>query len=351
MKRTFQIKLTLTGLLTAALITFIGAVLILIKPAQAHSGHFNNERVTVTNMSIEKIEYWINESTRPEFDERVLPPIMSTLVEVAVNGTMTPRERLAYARLLQHEHDFDGANQQLDILLSQSPISANALLLKANVALNQGQPELAVKQCLKLFGKVSSVVIGTCVLEAKMQLAPSPRYYNQLLKITGQFAADSSAVKVWVNEVLADMALYNDQPRQAISHLEAQPFSDWPVSSWVAWSKAKLAVGEGQDILNELAPYVAFNPVPNDSMLLYLALAELQAGDAERWVAKMTQRVDTREQHEETTHAAEMAQYYWQIAQRPAQALRWAKINWQQAKSLNDKLLLTTIERMQAEQS
>ncbi|NVK55622.1 MAG: hypothetical protein HWE26_08405 [Alteromonadaceae bacterium] len=348
MKRAFQIKLTLTGLLTAALITLIGAVLILIKPAQAHSGHFNDETINAANMPIGKMEYWINESTRPEFDERVLPPIMLKLADVAENGSLTPRQRLAYARLLQHEHDFDGANQQLDVLLNQPVVSANALLLKANIALNQGLPELAVKQCLKLFGKVSSLVIGTCVLEAKMQVDPQARYYEQLLKITQQFTTDSTAVNIWVAEVLADMALYNNQPRQAITHLEVHPFGDWPVSTWVAWSKAKLAVNQGQDILNELSPFVAFNPIPNDSMLLYLALAEQQSGDSQHWQHKMAQRVKKREQHKETTHAAEMAQYYLHLAERPQQALRWARINWQQARSLNDKLLLAQIENLSA---
>ena len=65
----------------------------------------------------------------------------------------------------------------------------------------------------------------------------------------------------------------------------------------------------------------------------------------------MAQRVFIREQRGDTTHAAEVALYYMHLAAEPRQALHWANINWQQAKSFNDEQLLSKIRQLAAAES
>lgn len=347
MKRIFPISLTLTGLLTASLVTFIALALIGVKQAVAHTYH-SHKPVKPVTMTAEQMSELVNQSTRPDFNEQDLAPIMATLVKLAEGERITHQERLVYARLLQHQHKFADALAELETLLSERPDQPSALLLQANVQLNQGQPALARQTCLQLMGKTSELVMATCLLEANMQLSPSTQYYSQLHNISEKFPATSTEIALWVNEVLADMALFANQPATAIKHIEQQPDSDWPISSWVAWSKAKLALQQGNDILARLAPEIANNPVPNDSALLYLALAEQQTGEGKKWTTSMAQRVFIREQRGDTTHAAEVALYYLHLAAEPQQALHWANINWQQAKSFNDEQLLSKIRQLAA---
>tara|TARA_Y100001968_G_scaffold48930_1_gene39282 strand:- start:1388 stop:2440 length:1053 start_codon:yes stop_codon:yes gene_type:complete len=347
MKRIFPISLTLTGLLTASVVTFIALALICVKQAVAHTYH-SHKPVKPVTMTAEQMSELVNQSTRPNFNEQDLAPVMATLETLAEADRITHQERLVYARLLQHQHKFSDALAELDTLLAERPDHPSALLLQANVQLNQGQPALARQTCLQLMGKTAELVMATCLLEANMQLSPSTQYYSQLHNISKKFPAASAEIALWVNEVLADLALFANKPATAIDHIEQQPDSVWPISSWVAWSKAKLALQQGNDILARLAPKIANNPAPNDSALLYLALAEQQTGEGQKWTAAMAQRVFVREQRGDTTHAAEVALYYLHLAAEPQQALHWANINWQQAKSFNDEQLLSKIRMLAA---
>ena len=345
MKRIFPISLTLTGLLTASVVTFIALALIGVKQAVAHTYH-SHKPVKPVTMTAAQMSELVNQSTHPDFNEQELAPVMATLKTLAEAERITHQERLVYARLLQHQHNFAAALKELDTLLTERPNQPAALLLRANVQLNQGEPALARQTCLQLMGTTSELVMATCLLEATMQLSPSTQYYSQLLNISEKFPAASKDVALWVNEVLADLALFAGEPAIAISHIEQQPDSEWPISSWVAWSKAKLALQQGEDILARLSPKIANNPAPNDSALLYLALAEQQTGAGEKWTTEMAERVLVREQRGDTTHAAEVALYYLHLAAEPQQALHWANINWQQAKSFNDEQLLSKIRRL-----
>lgn len=347
MKRIFPISLTLTGVLAASVVTFIALAVIGVKQAVAHTYH-SHKPVKPVTMTAEQMSELVNQSTRPDFNEQELAPLMATLETLAEADRITHQERLVYARLLQHQHKFSDALAELDTLLAERPDQPSALLLQANVQLNQGQPALARQTCLQLMGKTSELVMATCLLEANMQLSPSTQYYSQLHNISEKFPAASTEIALWVNEVLADLALFANKPATAIDHIEQQPDSEWPISSWVAWSKAKLALQQGNDILARLAPKIANNPAPNDSALLYLALAEQQTGEGQQWTTAMAQRVFIREQRGDTTHAAEVALYYLHLAAEPQQALHWANINWQQAKSFNDEQLLSKIRLLAA---
>lgn len=348
MKRTFSITLTLTGLLTASVVTVIALTLVGVKQAAAHS--FDSHKpVKPVVMTAKQMSDVVTQSTHPDFNEEALAPVMATLVQLAEADRISHQERLVYARLLQHQHNFAEALNELNRLLAERPNLPAALLLRANVQLNQGEPALARQTCLQLMGKTSELVMATCLLEANMQLSPSTEYYSQLHNIANKFPPASTDVALWVNEVLADLALFADQPTVAVQHIEQQADSKWPISSWVAWSKAKLALGQGEDIITRLAPKITDNPVPNDSALLYLALAEQQTASGHQWADAMAQRVSIREQRGDTTHAAEVALYYLHLAAQPEQALRWATINWKQAKSFNDKQLLSKIRLLTAE--
>ncbi|MFS1702190.1 tetratricopeptide repeat protein [Alteromonas sp. AMM-1] len=341
MKNNLAIPFSLLGSFTALCITIIAVFILAIGTAFAHvHEHDDTNNAAQTIYSPRQIDQLLDNSTRPDFDARQLTPVLDYLEHIAAETELSAKQRMFYARLLQHEHRFAEAQVQLNLLLEMNPLNSQARLLLANVALNQGNAEKAVQLCERLVGQTDLIVATTCLLEARMQQSPSTEHYKQLVNLTRFSARAPINVQTWLNEVLADMALYAEQPSQAITHCEETDFKNWPVSTWASWSKAKIALGEGQDILTRLSPYIENIAVPNDSMLLYLALAEQQVGTTDKWIKKMAQRVQLRELHNDTTHAAEVALYYLHLAEQPEQALTWATLNWENAKSLNDRLLL-----------
>lgn len=115
MKRIFPISLTLTGLLTASLVTFIALALICVKQAVAHTYH-SHKPVKPVTMTAEQMSELVNQSTHPDFNEQDLAPIMATLVKLAKEDRITHQERLVYARLLQHQHQFADARQSASVI-------------------------------------------------------------------------------------------------------------------------------------------------------------------------------------------------------------------------------------------
>ena len=113
MKRIFPISLTLTGLLTASVVTFIALALIGVKQAVAHTYH-SHKPVKPVTMTAEQMSELVNQSTRPNFNEQDLAPVMATLETLAEADRITHQERLVYARLLQHQHKFSDALAELD---------------------------------------------------------------------------------------------------------------------------------------------------------------------------------------------------------------------------------------------
>lgn len=341
MKNKLTIPFSLLGSFTALCITVLAGFILEIGSAFAHvHGHDDANTTVQTTYSPRQIERLLANSTRPDFDARWLNPVLAYFEHTAEETELSSRQRMFYARLLQHEHRFEEAQVQLNLLLEMNPLNTQARLLLANVALNKGDADKAVQLCERLVGQTELLVATTCLLEARMQQSPSTEHYKQLVSLSRFSERAHINVQTWLNEVLADMALYAEQPSEAVMHCEETDFTDWPVSTWVAWSKAKIALGEGQDILTKLSPYIENIDVPNDSMLLYLALAEQQVGNTDKWIKRMAQRVLLREQNNDTSHAAEVALYYLHLADQPEQALTWANLNWENAKSLNDQLLL-----------
>ena len=340
MKRKSLFHIPILGSVTAVCMTVIAMLILEINTAFAHVHGHDDHSTIQTTFSPRQIERLLANSTKPDFDARWLTPVLNYFEHTEMETDLTSRQRMFYARLLQHEHRFDEAQLQLEMLLEMNPLNTQARLLLANVALNQGQADKAILLCERLIGQTDLLVATTCLMEARMQQKPSEIHYAQLQKVTRFSERAPVQVQTWINEVLADMALYTDNPEEAIAYCERTKRSDWPVSTWVAWSKAKLQMNQGQEILTHLAPLIDKTAVPNDSMLLYLALAEQQVGGEHKWIKQMAQRVQLREVNQDTSHAAEVALYYLHLADEPAQALTWATINWDNAKSLNDQLLL-----------
>jgi tetratricopeptide (TPR) repeat protein len=253
------------------------------------------------------------------------------------------------ATILQHYHQFEQAQKLLSQIVKLQENNVSAWLMKANIHMVQGDLAEAKNACLKLLGKVSLVVSSICALEVNAEQGQIEQSYKQLKHIVN-FAGDMpTAQKVWVKQILADLAQRQQLSKSAIEHLSNFPLKQAPVSYLVLWADIHLSQQQENIVLDNLAPIVLASDSFDDALLLRLALAE-QIVNAKSslankvlknvWKKRLSQRIEIRLQRNDTAHAADIARYYLDIQPNPLKALHWAKINWQQAKLDSDKHLL-----------
>ena len=84
----------------------------------------------------------------------------------------------------------------------------------------------------------------------------------------------------------------------------------------------------------------------DDALLMRLALAEKKLNQKNYWRDLLTERVQLREQRQDSLHSNELALYYLDINPNPQKALYWAKTNFSNTREYNDKKLLTRAEQV-----
>jgi tetratricopeptide (TPR) repeat protein len=245
-----------------------------------------------------------------------------------------------YARVLQHQHQFDDALKYLDEALTLDPTSTNSWLLKSNIHIVQGDADLAKRACLAMLGSANIMVLSACALDVASQDGQLDKSYQELNRLyTSQGLADSPEQQ-WIVQMLADMALRNDMPVAAEKHLESFDLETASVSILALWADTQLALLKYDQVLIRLAPIVNAHPIKDDALLLRLTLAEKAYSKLPYWQNIFAQRVALRELRNDSLHAAELARYYLDVNIKPEKALYWAEINWQVAQQYGDRKLL-----------
>jgi hypothetical protein len=154
-------------------------------------------------------------------------------------------------------------------------------------------------------------------------------------------------VAIYVAEIQASIATFLEQ--YALADKILAPFinDNVPVSFWVLWADTKLAIGQAQTVLATLGPLVKHSSNQDDALLLRLAIAE-KALDvyAPVWLALVQKRVELREARNDKEHAFDIALYYLNFTTNKELALKWAQINWQQAKLKEDAVLLASAQNL-----
>ena len=240
------------------------------------------------------------------------------------------------ASLLQRNHDFEAAKEQLVTL--NTPQSK---LLLASVYNNLGQFENSLQTCKSLVSHSAHLVALTCMLDARFQQSPSVKWYQQLTQLRRVAKYESAQVLEWVDQTLAFMALALNNPTAALTHLPAEELDQVSVASASLWAQAQLALGQYNYVIDTLGPVANTAAEMDDGILIMLAQAEQHTGNDTRWQKQAQQRIAMREWRKDWSHAAYIARYYLEVKQDADKAHHFAQVNWQYAKGLEDKQLLS----------
>lgn len=295
-------------------------------------------------------------------------------LEKAMDNTRPDAETFyLYARVLQHQHQFEQALRALDSALLLKPNDINSLLLQANIYSVQGEYARAKQSCLGLLGQADILLLSTCALEVASQDGQLETSYQALNRLYQAPAQDSSRlasstamtqttpekVDDWITQILADMALRLSDVEAAAQHLQYVDLDRAPVSLLALWADIQLAANQPEQVLSQLEPIVTRHAIQDDTLLLRLAIAENALANAANganaihattrlpWRTQFAQRVALRELRQDSLHAADLAKYYLLLDVNPSKALYWAKMNWQVARQAADKALLEQAQQTQ----
>ena len=253
---------------------------------------------------------------------------------------------LAWAQVQQHQHRFTLAQEILQKILPQQPDNITANLLNARLYLIQGNAASAQVACIRLLGHTHLLTLSACSLEARSTLGNKElsESYAQLQQIVSTQGLPDDERKIWILQILADMAVRLQQPQATLDFLN-QIKSKNSLSLWVQWADANLALQNNQVVIDELTPLVSTSSQVDDSLLVRLALAEKKIARTTHWQTQVRERIALREQRDDQAHAADLAIYYLDIAPDANKALRWAERNYQLAREASDKDLLVRAQQ------
>ncbi len=273
--------------------------------------------------------------------------VLKPLIE---NNSQDKNVWLVWAQVQQHQHNFSVAQLALQKVLQQDPANISANLLAARIHVILESPLAARNACLKLLGSADLFTVTACSLEANTYLNPNEldSSYKQLVQLVHAQGLPNDERGTWLIQVLADMAMRNQDPATAASWLR-QRLENSSVNYLAQWADVELAMNHAPQVLSYLTGIVNNAPEMDDALLLRLALSEKKINSTSHlWEKLLSERVALREQRQDTLHANELATYYLDINPNPEKALRWATLNFASAREYGDKKLLARAELLNA---
>lgn len=257
-----------------------------------------------------------------------------------------PRDNMLWyqwARVLQHDHQFEQALKATDRALTLKPSFPAALLLKSSLHLTLAQYSQAQQSCNRLVGKASAIIVVACSSEILGYVDDPKVAYEKLQGAIEQFGISDDITGQWVVQIAAEMAYRMGHYPESAQWLSNFDLDNVPVSYLVLWSDTHLALNKHQMVLTRLSTVLQKHEHIADALLLRMALAE-EGQITKIWTPKLDAVMQQRLAEHDTHHAGEVARYLLMFKEQPEKALYWANINWEQSKLAQDKDLLELIE-------
>jgi len=242
------------------------------------------------------------------------------------------------ADIAQHQHRFKDALTLLDGVIVRDAHHARARLMRASLHMAQGQPQLARRDCQRLFSAGESFAATVCIAQATSlngQLDVAYRLLTELLSTT----RDGGERHAWALGVAAEMSERRGDLNSAEVWLrKALALSPNDLASQLQLTDVLLKRGQP-----ELAIAILHGTPASEPVLLRRALAAKQMGDqaqAEAALSAWQSAVNESRRIGSTLHLRELAQGQLDLLADSRAALATALDNWQVQREPVDARLL-----------
>lgn len=245
------------------------------------------------------------------------------------------------AGLLQYQHNFAGAIEQLEHPSSGKTPDPRALLLRANIHIVQGNYLDAERDCNALLSATDTAVSATCIAITHSLNGELNKSYAALNSFASRFSDSKPAIREWMAISLAEMAIrlgkdpnpyWNEALKYNLNNVptlldKSRWLIDNQQSSAASEILAQLPVSLSRDVLIART----LDSANIESLGSRFELAELADG--------------------ENAHAREYAEFLLHVANRPEAAAEKALLNWRQQREPIDLILLSAAAKATGNQA
>jgi tetratricopeptide (TPR) repeat protein len=234
---------------------------------------------------------------------------------------------LLRATLRQATHDFHGALEDLNRVISTDPRNLQARLTRAIILQVVGEYPDALKNCFSLALFADNLVTATCIASVNGLNGHAQASREALQDVLDRVGADESPqLRLWALTILAEIDARAGDGVAAERHFR-QALGLGLRDGYLlgAYADFLLDTGRPQEVLALLQ-----NEWRIDALLLRLALAEQMLGTRvlPQHIFELNERFQMSRLRGDTSHQREEARFTLHLLKRVPEALRLAEQNW-----------------------
>ncbi len=246
-----------------------------------------------------------------------------------------------YAILLQANHDFEAALNELDTALANNPGNGQAWLTRASIHRVRGELVQARGDCHRLATLRQARVAQICLAEIA-GLNGRAEQASRLLERLSAETPETDGDHLWIEGLLAELAERRGDVSAAERHYHAALLATDTPTMFLLTSYADFLIDQGRfhDVIALLTPHRGA-----DGALLRLALAERASGDSRTQtdIDSLRERFTDSRRSGRSLHLREEARLALSLLDDPQTALPLAVANWaEQREPVDARLLLET---------
>jgi hypothetical protein len=275
---------------------------------------------------------------RTESDPRYLGRAQATLARWWDLAEPPADVLLVRATIRQSLHDFTGARDDLDRLVTLRPDDPQAHLTRAVVATVSGDYVRARESCTAAGRLLGMLIAASCDAPLDGIAGNADAAYTRLATTLAQSRRAARELRGWALTALAELAIMRGQTDTAALHLRAALALDGEDTyARNLLADVLLATHHASEASSLLAGREAV-----DSHLVRLAIAEhVTRGPSEvRTTRAMRERIEAAALRGDRVHLREEAMFALAVESDAPRALKLARDNWNVQKELADARLL-----------
>ncbi len=230
------------------------------------------------------------------------------------------------ARLRQYNHDFERALTDLHLATRLEPRNGNAWSLLAAIHMVQAEYATARRDCEKLQGLASTLIVSACVATVDSLSGQAVQAYSTLNKAYTAAPAATAEEKLWVLTRLAEISDRLGRTQEADRYFkQALKLNITDAYLLAVYAEFLLDEKRYSDVIALLR-----GNERSDVLLMRLALAEKasKAPKAGEHQEVLRNRFDAARLRGDKLHIQDEARFYLYLLANTKEALRLAQENW-----------------------
>jgi tetratricopeptide (TPR) repeat protein len=278
------------------------------------------------------------ERSRSEADPRYLGYAEAVLAPWLAREQAPAEVFLLRATIRQSLHQFDEAMEDLRLVLSRNPQSAQGWLTSALLHQVRGDYGQARRHCAPLIRLAGEIVAGACLASVGSLTGQAEPSYDLLHRLHRRGGVMNPAERQWVATLLGEMAERRGAAAEAEEHYRAalrigihDPYL------LAAYGDFLLDQGRAEEVIGLLK-----HERKADALLLRLALAERTTNHPEATADReaLRGRFEAARRRGDRIHLREEARFSLRLLGDVPEGLRLARMNWAIQKEPADARIL-----------